>query len=243
MTLKLCIVNLITLLRVIGTIFLIPYYRCFGSLKAGLFSLICNVTDVFDGSLARKWKVSTFFGSLFDSASDKLFMIVNFIILFMITPYAIIPVILEILIIILQLLKFNNNYNVKSNIFGKVKAWFLTASLVAIFIISDITNATFVPLSIRNFILSYPIKSVYFWTLFPAIVMELLTFISYFVEIFRPSKKIVNLNIKESKIDRDDYKNKKNKEYFKDIWLNPKFYEDHKNNTNLKDLWKLTRNY
>ena len=72
MTLKLCIVNLITLLRVIGTIFLIPYYRCFGSLKAGLFSLICNVTDVFDGSLARKWKVSTFFGSLFDETTFSL---------------------------------------------------------------------------------------------------------------------------------------------------------------------------
>ena len=79
MNIKLCTVNLITMLRVIGTILLIPIYHVYGSLTTGIFSLICNLTDILDGTLARKWKVSTFFGSLFDSASDKIFLIVNFI--------------------------------------------------------------------------------------------------------------------------------------------------------------------
>ena len=74
MNIKLCTVNLITMLRVIGTILLIPIYHVYGSLTTGIFSLICNLTDILDGTLARKWKVSTFFGSLFDSASDKIFL-------------------------------------------------------------------------------------------------------------------------------------------------------------------------
>ena len=241
MNIKLCTVNLITMLRVIGTILLIPIYHVYGSLTTGIFSLICNLTDILDGTLARKWKVSTFFGSLFDSASDKIFLIVNFIILYLITPYATIPIIIELSTTLLQFIKFNNNYNIKSNVFGKIKIWFLTASLVAVFIVSDITNAAFVPTFIKEFVLSHPINSVYFWTLFPAIVMELLTFISYAVEIFRPSKRIVNLNIEESKLKEKDFKGKKFKNYLKEIWLNPQFYEEHKNNTNLKDLWKITK--
>ena len=241
MALKLWIVNLLTLIRVIGTIILIPIYNYYGGLKAGIFSLICYLTDSVDGILARKWKVSTFFGAIFDSISDKIFTIINFIVLYLITPYAIIPIIFEILITLLQLFKFNNNYNIKSNIIGKIKVWFLAASLVLLFVVSDITNATFIPLSIRDSILSIPSQTLYFWILFPAILSEALTFISYIIEIFRPSKKIVNLDLDKKKIDASEFQNKKGLEYFKVVWLNPKFYQEHKNDANLKDLWNLTR--
>lgn len=241
MTLKLLFVNFLTLLRVIGTIILIPIYHYFGGLKAGIFSLIFDLTDIFDGVLARKWKVSTFFGSLFDGCADKLFTIINFIILYLITPYALIPIILEIITILLQLVKFANNYNIQSNIFGKIKVWFLTASLVLLFILSDITNATFIPLNIREFILSEPSKTLYFWVLLPAIIMEVITLISYVFEMFKPPKKIVDLDVNK-KLKKDDYKDLKGYNYFKEIWLNPTFYKEHSNNTNLKDLWNLTRN-
>ena len=77
---KLLIVNLLTLIRVIGTGVLIPIYKLKGGLIAGIFSLVCYLTDSVDGILARHWKVSTFFGALFDGIADKLFTIVNFIV-------------------------------------------------------------------------------------------------------------------------------------------------------------------
>lgn len=239
MIVKILIVNIITLLRIIGTLILIPFYNVYGGFKAGLFSLGCYFTDTLDGILARKWKVSTFFGSMFDGIADKLLTIINFVILYLITPYAIIPIIFEILTVLLQFFKFNKNYNIKSNIIGKIKIWLLALSLVILFIVSDITSATFIPLHLRELILSVPANSLYFWILFPTIIMELLTFISYIVEIFKPSKKVIELDNK--KIDRSKYKNNTKKEYFKEIWFNPEFYSEHKNNTNLKDLWNLTK--
>ncbi len=240
MTLKLLFVNFLTLLRVIGTIVLIPFYNMYGGLKAGLFSLGCYFTDSIDGILARKWKVSTFFGSMFDGIADKLLTIINFIILYLITPYAIIPIVFEILTVVIQFFKFSNNYNIKSNIIGKIKIWILAISLVILFIVSDITNATFIPLYIKEFILSIPSQSLYLYILLPSIIMEVLTFTSYIFEMFRPSKKIVELDAYKN-IDSSKYKNKTKKEYFKGIWFNPEFYQKHKNNTNLKDLWNLTK--
>lgn len=241
MAIKLWIVNLLTLIRVIGTIILIPIYNNYGGIKAGIFSLICYLTDSVDGILARKWKVSTFFGAIFDGISDKLFTIINFIVLYLITPYAIIPIIFEILITLIQLFKFSNNYNIKSNMFGKIKVWILAISLVILFIVSDITNATFIPITIRESILRIPSKTMYFYLLLPAILSEALTFLSYVVEIFKPSKKVVNLDLNKKKIDTSEFKNTKGLDYFKAVWLNPKFYQSHKNDTNLKDLWNLTR--
>lgn len=240
MTIKLIFVNLLTLLRIIGTLVLVPIYNVYGGIKVGIFSALCYLTDSLDGTLARKWKVSTFFGSLFDGISDKLLTIVNFIILYLITPYAIIPIIFEIITVILQLVKFNKNYNIKSNIIGKIKIWILAISLFIMFIVSDITNVTFIPYNIKEFILRVPSSKLYFWILLPAIIIEALTFISYIIEMIKPPKKVINLDVDNS-IDKNEFKNKNGIDYFKDVWLNPKFYEEHKNNTNLKDLWNRTR--
>jgi len=95
MNLKLWIVNILTLIRIIGTIILIPIYNIYGGKVVGIVSLICYLTDSIDGILARKWKVSTFFGALFDGFADKLFTIINFIVLYLITPYALIPIIFD----------------------------------------------------------------------------------------------------------------------------------------------------
>ena len=118
MTLKLIIINMLTLIRVIGTIVLIPIYQNYGGMYVGILALICYLTDSIDGILARKWGASTFFGALFDGVADKLFTIVNFIVLYLITPYALIPILFEIAIIVIQFLKFALKLNVKSNIIG-----------------------------------------------------------------------------------------------------------------------------
>ncbi len=217
MKLKLIIVNLLTLIRIIGVFLLIPVYHYYGTFYVGVLSLICYLTDSLDGILARKFKASTFFGALFDGTADKLFTIMNFIVLYLITPYAIIPIIIELLIVITLFYKYKNNLNLKSNIIGKSKVWVLAICVVLIFLINNKYNI---------------------YLLIPAIIMELLTLISYILEIIIPK------NVKQFKIERKEIDFKldgKNKwDNFKKIWLNPHFYEEHKNDSNLRKLTKLS---
>ncbi|MBQ8902473.1 MAG: CDP-alcohol phosphatidyltransferase family protein [Bacilli bacterium] len=238
MTLKLIIINMLTLIRVIGTIVLIPIYQNYGGMYVGILALICYLTDSIDGILARKWGASTFFGALFDGVADKLFTIVNFIVLYLITPYALIPILFEIAIIVIQFLKFALKLNVKSNIIGKLKVWILAMSVVLTFLVSDVSSLTILTNEIREYILGIPSKTLYFWLLFPSIIMEALTFISYILELFVPQK--IKVLVEEQK----ELKMPKLKgniwENFKEIWLNPEFYKEHKNDTNLKDLKKLS---
>ena len=238
MALKLIIINSLTMIRVIGTIILIPIYKSYGGLAVGILSLICYLTDSIDGILARKWKASTFFGALFDGFADKLFTLINFIVLYLITPYALIPIIFELLIILIQIIKFANKYNVKSNIIGKSKVWVLAISVVLTFFVSDINSFDLLTENIRNFISHLPDSSLYFGLLLPAIIMEVLTFICYVLEMFAPKQiKILNKENKELKM--PELKGKSTWKNFKYIWLNPKFYQEHKDDTNLTDLRKL----
>lgn len=238
MFLKLLIINLLTLVRVIGTIVLIPVYKIYGGIVAGIMSLICYFTDSVDGFLARKWHASTFFGALFDSFADKLFTIINFIVLYLITPYAIIPIFFEILIIIVQIIKYKKNINVQSNIIGKLKVWVLAITVVLLFMINDINNITIINNSLKNYIINFPTTKLYLYLLIPAIIMEILTFLSYIIEIFISKKKVISENIEtfdEENLDLTFY------EKFKHIWLNPEFYELHKNDPNLKKVIQIKR--
>ncbi len=240
MKLKLIIVNLLTLIRIIGTIILIPLYNTFGGKIVGITSFFCYLTDSIDGILARKWHVSTFFGAVFDGLSDKLFTIINFIILYLITPYALIPIIIEILIVLVQAFKFSRNLNVQSNIIGKSKVWILAITVVLTFFCSDIESISFLSIEFKNYILNIPDKSLYLYLLMPAIIMEVLTLFSYIFEICFP-KNIEILVEKNKKIEIPKLNLEERKEYIKNVWLNPDFYEKHKNDTNLRDLRKLSK--
>lgn len=240
MYLKIGIVNFLTLIRIIGTIILIPLYNVFGGKIAGVVSFICYFTDSIDGILARKWKVSTFFGALFDGFADKLFTIINFVLLYLITPYALVPIIIEILIVVVQMIKFSRNLNIQSNIVGKAKVWFLALSVVLTFLVSDINNISFLSLNFKNWILSIPSNTLYLYLLMPAIIMEILTLFSYMFEICFP-KNIEIITTKPEKIENLKLTFEERKEYIKNVWLNPEFYEKHKNDTNLRDLRKLSK--
>ena len=231
---KLIIINALTLIRIIGCIILVPIYNAYGGFTVGIFSLICYGTDSIDGVLARHYKASTFFGAIFDGIADKLFSLVNFIVLYLITPYALIPIIFEVLTVLVQVFKFNNNYNVQSNIIGKSKVWILAICTFITFIASDVNKLTFLSGSLRSFISSIP----YLYLLLPAIIIEVLTFGSYVFEIFKPSKKVV-LKDNKKEIIIPEFNNKWDR--FKKIWLNPEFYHEYKNATNLLDIWKLTK--
>ena len=222
MVLKLLIINLLTLIRVIGTIVLVPIYKTFGGYSVSILALICYLTDSIDGILARKFKASTFFGAIFDGAADKLFTLMNFIVLYLITPYAIIPIIIELLIVIVQVMKYHYNYNVQSNMVGKLKTWVLAISVILTFLVSDINRVSFISLNIKNSINSM-LPGLYFWLLVPSIIMGFLTLISYILEIFKADKK----EIKEVKVEtknngQSTWKN------FKNIWLDPDYYLKHK---------------
>ena len=188
MLLKLIVVNVLTLIRVIGTIILIPIYKNYGGFAVGILALVCYLTDSIDGILARKFKASTFFGALFDGAADKLFTLMSFIILYLITPYAIIPILFEIAIVFVQIIKFKNNLNVKSNIVGKLKTWILAICVVLTFLAGDINNIPLLSSGIKDYLLNISPNKLFFMLLFPAIIMEALTLLSYLLEIFTPQK-------------------------------------------------------
>ncbi len=237
MKIKLIIINFLTLIRIIGVVLLIPIYHHFGGLYAGILSLICYFTDSLDGLLARKWHASTFFGALFDGTADKLFTIANFIVLYLITPYAIIPIIIELLIVLILIIKLKNNLNLKSNVIGKFKVWILAICIVLTFVVSDINNISFISQSFKNCINNLNFNILYLILLSPAIIMEILTLISYILEIKTPKKiKILNKPHKEIVIPKLNGSKWNN---FKEIWLNPEFYDKHKDDTNLKKLIKL----
>lgn len=235
---KMIIVNLFTLIRIIGTILLIPVYRKFGGLTVGVMSLLCYASDSIDGILARKWKVSTFFGAIFDSIADKLLTIMTFIILYLITPYAIIPIISECLIVLLQLFKFSRNLNIKSNIIGKIKTFVLAISVVLTFFASSVHNISFISESFKNYLVS--IDNLYFYLLLPSIVMEIITLLSYFAEVIIPKNRKIFVK-KPKKIEKKNLSKNEYKEYLKKIWFSPEFYNKHKDDTNLRDLRKLSR--
>ena len=229
MALKLLLINGLTLIRVIGTFILVPIYKNLGGFYVGILSLICYLTDSIDGILARGMKASTFFGALFDGVADKLFTIINFIVLYLITPYALIPIVFEILIVLVQVFKYNRNYNLNSNIIGKSKVWVLAISVVLIFLLSDISNIIFLPANIKEFLISITNKKLYFYLLFPAIIMEALT-------------KYINPIMSTKELDKIDL-GKSKWENFKKIWLNPDFYQKHKDDASLRSLNKIMKNH
>lgn len=240
MLLKLILVNLLTLTRVIGTVVLIPLYYTKGAYFVSKLALLIYATDIIDGVLARKFHVSTFFGALFDGVADKLFTIINFVVLYMITPYALIIIVIELLIVLTQLYKFNHHLNIQSNIFGKAKTWIIAACVILTFFISGCENAPFVTNSFVSFVNGISNKLLYFILLSPAIIMEVLTLFSYMFEVTKPEN-LKALNIKNDNKKRIRLKGKNKVTYFKEVWFSPKFYQEHKNDVNLKDLRKLSK--
>lgn len=238
MTNKIIIVNSLTLIRLIGALILIPVYYKYGAKYVAIISLISYLTDFIDGTLARKYNASTFFGAIFDGVVDKLLTIINFIILYLITPYSLIPIALEILTLMINIIKYINNLNVQSNIIGKSKIFVLALTIILAFIISDINNISIIPEVIKDYLANIDNSLVYLYILIPTIFMEILTLISYIYEIIKAPKPSTNKKpgIKPAKLSKKDLGS-----YLKNVVFNPAFYEEHKNDSNLRDLRNESR--
>ena len=127
---KKIMVNMITALRGIGGILLVPIFNIYGSIPAAIWFISFMATDWIDGYLARKYEVSSFFGALMDGMFDKLFGIISFLLLASISPSYVIPLIFEAGILGYGLYSASKGNNVKSTIIGKTKMWFLAVSVL-----------------------------------------------------------------------------------------------------------------
>lgn len=127
---KKIMVNMITALRGIGGILLVPIFSIYGSIPATVWFISFIATDWIDGYLARKYEVSSFFGALLDGMFDKLFGIISFLLLASISPSYMIPLLFEAGILGYGLYSASKGNNVKSTIIGKAKMWFLAVSVL-----------------------------------------------------------------------------------------------------------------
>ena len=119
-TIELILVNTITMTRLIGAVILPFIYYYYGASIVSIIIICLFLTDTIDGFLARKLKVSTFFGSLIDGISDKLLNFISFILLGFINIFMFLPLIIEISIIYTMYSTYRYGGNVQSSKTGKI---------------------------------------------------------------------------------------------------------------------------
>lgn len=127
------LVNLITGIRSLGTVAIIPIFVNEGTLTTALASIGFFLTDFIDGLLARKLHVQSFFGSLLDGLSDKAFGIVCLILLSTLNPIFLIIIGVELGILAVNYNSIQRGNNAKSSMAGKVKTFFLAATIAGSF--------------------------------------------------------------------------------------------------------------
>lgn len=232
--LKLGITNFVTLIRVVGIVALIPVYKVYGGLACFLLSAGCFATDFLDGMMARGFKCSTFFGSLFDGISDKAFLIVNMLLLMSITPMAIIPIILELGIATVQTLKYQSNLNVQSNMFGKVKMWIagLTISLCYLLVDKDLVN--YLGSEIVSKLNNLGDMKLFGSVLLPLVLSEIVTLGSYIKEYKNEKEELTPEKVEERKVEEEKIENELNDVNTTELLFDHDMYEKYKDYGNLK---------
>ena len=198
-------VNLITLSRIIGSIFLFPIFFAYGRIVVGVILSFLFLTDSIDGYLARKHNVCTFCGSILDGVCDKVIIIVSCLILCFINKLFYISIILELLILLVNTYALMQNGNIKSSQIGKAKMWVLTIC---------VTLGFFLPSQDKTLVNAL--------IAVPAIISEFITLLDYIV---KASKLKNTIKIKKPKY--------KKREEIKYMLFNPEFYLAHKDEKGL----------
>lgn len=236
---KIGITNFVTFLRMIGIVALIPVYKIFGGATTAVLSASCFATDWIDGQMARKFDASTFFGSLFDGVSDKLFLIANMVLLLGITPLAIIPILLEVGIAGIQTLKYKNNLNVKSNFIGKAKMWLAGITVTLSYLLVDPNVINYFSADLVTKIASMDQIKLFGAVLSPMILSEVATLTSYINE-FRKEKKEYEAHEEERRLEQAKTKEELKKDIdtksVSEILFDPEFYKKYKDNSHLMDM-------
>ena len=124
------LVNVITGIRTIGSILMIPLYFKYGALVTAITAGIIFATDFIDGFLARRLHAQTFFGSLLDALSDKLLGISILIVLTTANNIFLLSILFELAILLTNYISAQRGNNVKTIMVGKIKTCLLDVCLV-----------------------------------------------------------------------------------------------------------------
>ena len=139
-TLKIILVNSITLIRLIGA-FSLPFIYFYSDIYiASIFIILLFISDFLDGLLARKLNVCTFFGSIMDAFSDKLLSIVSFVLLGIKYNVMLLPIVIELLIFMTSCNTYKYGGNLKTSYIGKVKTFILDLSVIISFLLIGLNN-------------------------------------------------------------------------------------------------------
>lgn len=178
------IANILTSIRLLSPFILIPLFY-FNKLKiAFIMIIIFALTDTFDGYFARKYNTISTFGKYLDAFVDKVFALTILISLIIKTVIynnnfylIIITIILELIISCINLYSFFKELKPSSTKWGKIKTIFLF-SLLALLFLNKVINLPSNLLLIFNII---------------TIILQLITIISYFMQIKKRKQTIVSL--------------------------------------------------
>lgn len=238
---KFLLTNFVTMLRAIGVLALFPVYKLLGGAVTGCLNIACFLTDLADGYMARKFKVSSFFGSFLDGAIDKVFLITNLIWLLGITPLAIIPIIFEVLIASTQYLKYQFNFNVKSNKIGKAKMWVAGVTIVFCNFLVDKNFLNFLGANLATKVASLNQIALFGTILTPFILSEMATLASYMREFGKEYQELTPEKIEEKKKQDEELAKEVSEIPLKDFMFENDIYEKYKDSGNLKLIRNLTR--
>lgn len=186
---KLAIVNILTSVRLFGS-FILPfvYFYTRNSFKVSIWVLLIFSTDLYDGFLARIWKVQSFFGGLLDSVSDKFISIVSLGILSLMKRVMVIPLLLELAIMIVNFFAYKDNKNIQSSKIGKRKTLLLGGTIVLSFILlASPAYIEFLPTIFIGFINSYHKIAIYILAGM-IIGMQLIVLTDYSKKAFKQNK-------------------------------------------------------
>ena len=178
------IANILTSIRLLSPFILIPLFY-FNKLKiAFIMIIIFALTDTFDGYFARKYNAISTFGKYLDAFVDKVFALTILISLIIKTVIynnnfylIIITIILELIISCINLYSFFKELKPSSTKWGKIKTIFLFSLLTLLFL-NKVINLPSNLLLIFNII---------------TIILQLITVISYFIQIKKRKQTIVSL--------------------------------------------------
>ena len=122
--------NLLTISRLIATIPINIFFFT-GNIPASLITCgVASFTDLFDGAIARKYNIQSKFGADLDAICDKLFILLMAIPIIVQNPFMLTNIALEAGIITTNLNARKNGKKVKSEMIGKIKTWFLSATVL-----------------------------------------------------------------------------------------------------------------
>ena len=234
-TIKKWIVNILTSIRVAGTISL-PLLCSYVSSPAFLIIIgAILLTDLVDGKLARQWEVCTLFGSLFDMGADKLFGFSILIVLALTYPIMTIPACLEVGIASLNLKSVLKGNKAKSSWIGKFKMGVSFISITSLLMIGaspEIKNALensagSINEMVKNIAEFFnKNKKIIENTVIPATISaEAATILDYAKEYKRVKDNESKKLLEELKRYKEYIKDYKFKKYMKEIMFNEEYHE------------------